>query len=106
MSDKIMHAPKPGPMYWDGMCLKCDGLVSDHANIFQRIRYYADRWVIGVLLLTLARVAGLIGFLLFLIAAVTTESPFWAIFSVISGIVYVLSSYIFFKLLDKERTQK
>jgi hypothetical protein len=37
MSRIIMHRPMPGPMYWDFKCLKCDGLVSDHAPWWSRL---------------------------------------------------------------------
>lgn len=40
----VDHAPSPGPMYWDGRCLRCDGLVSDHASWLDRLRWRRHRW--------------------------------------------------------------
>ena len=32
-----MHAPKPGPLYWDWRCLVCGEPVADHAPWWKRI---------------------------------------------------------------------
>jgi len=37
--DDKWHIPRPGPVYWDHLCLTCDKPVDEHPSIWQRIKY-------------------------------------------------------------------
>ena len=38
-TEKILHLPAPGPMYWSWRCRICDEAVADHGSWFQILMF-------------------------------------------------------------------